>query len=82
MNRKAKRAFKSNDKKLTSIAQRLLIRMLKLHEIDYVRDGDKIISTRNKDVENLYNQATMEVTVNFQRCGNSVSKLKKFYGMK
>lgn len=82
MNRKSKRSLKYNEKELTSIAQRLLIRMLKFHEIDFVRNGDRITSTRNKDVENLYNQASMEVTVNFQRCGSSISALKRFYGMK
>lgn len=82
MNRTTKRGIKKNERKLTSLAQRLLIRMLKKYEIDYVRSGDKIISTRNKEVDKLYDQAMMEVIVTFERTGGSLSKTKKYYGFK
>lgn len=82
MNRQIKRSLTKNEKALTSIAQKLLIRALKHHEIDYIRTGDKIVSTRNKDVEKLYNQAMMEVMVDFERLGGSLTQLKQYYGYK
>lgn len=82
MNRKIKRALKKNEKELTSIAQRILIRNLKALDIDFIRSGDKILSNRNRDVERLYDQCMMEVIVDFQRLDGSLHKLKQFYGYK
>lgn len=82
MNRKVKRSIEHNEKALTSIVQRMLIRRLKQLGIDFIRKGDKIISTRNKDVETLYNRTMMDVMVDFERVGGKLSLLKRFYNMK
>ena len=82
MKRQIKRAINKNEKALTSIAQRQLIRKLKALGIDYVRSGDTIISTRNKDVERLYNLCMMDVMVDFEKLGGKLHLLKQYYGYK
>lgn len=82
MKRTIRRSIAKNEKALTSIAQRRLIRVLKELNIDFIRTGNKIMSTRNKDVERLYNKCMMDVMVDFERLGGKLHLLKELYGYK
>lgn len=81
MNRLIRRALKKNDKAITKIVRNMTIRRLKEHDIDYNIVLDNIISTRAKDVQDIYNATMTQVIADFNRCGGSLHKLKQIYNL-
>lgn len=82
MNRTVKRSLERNNKLLDKIVIKMTIKRLKTLGIDFVRSGDKLISTRNKDVENVYNATMTEVLARFNKTNGSTKDMKRIYNMK
>lgn len=82
MNRANKRALDQNNKLLTRIARKITIKRLKVREIDYTVVSDRIISTRQKDVQMIYDNAMLEAISLFNQSNGSIAILKKIYNLK
>jgi hypothetical protein len=82
MNRALKRSLDKNNKLITRIARKLTIAHLKEYEIDFTVVGDTIISTRQKDVERVYNNMMFRAVGEFTNSGGNVVALKKIYNLK
>lgn len=79
MNRTVRRAIQKYDKGITSLVRKVTIRRLKAQNIDYVVDDDRIVSTRQKDVERVYNSTMLEILANMNRANGDFSLVKKLY---
>lgn len=79
MNRLIRRALKKHNNEITRIVKQATVRRLKYFEIDFSIHGDNIISTRAKDVEDVYNATMTQVIADFNRVGGKLDKLKQIY---
>lgn len=79
MNRTVKRAIKRHDKDITSLVRKVTIKRLKSLDIDYVSHGDNIVSTRNKDVERIYNEVMIEILALMNRYQGKFHIIKQIY---
>lgn len=82
MNRALKRSLDKNNKLISRIARKLTVAHLKEYEIDYTIVGDRVISTRQKDVERVYNNMMFRAVSEFINSGGDTVKLKKLYNLK
>lgn len=82
MNRELKRKLHRYDKLITRIARKLTMKKLKELEIDYTVVEDRIISTRQKDVERTFNQMMMVAVSDFTQSNGNIKLLKELYNLK
>lgn len=82
MNRELKRKLHRYDKLITRIARKLTMKRLKELEIDYTVVEDRIISTRQKDVERTFNQMMMVAVSDFTQSNGNIKLLKELYNLK
>ncbi len=79
MNRLIRRALKKNNDEVTRIVKQATVRRLKHFDIDFTIHDDRIVSTRAKDVEDVYNATMTQVIADFNRVGGKLDKLKQIY---
>lgn len=79
MNRKYKRALIKYDKELSKAAVKLTKKRLKEENIDYVIASDQtILSTRDKDVQRIYDDSMLTIITLFYRFEGDIHKTLKF----
>lgn len=79
MNRNVRRAIKKYDKSITSLVRRITIKRLKKREIDFVIHGDRIVSTHQKEVEQIFNGTMLEVISNISKANGDFNLVKQLY---